>query len=166
MSSLILFICLVPLLTIALLGLNLLLASNKPDPEKVSAYECGFEPFADARSPFSINFYLVAILYLVFDLEILLLYPLIMSLHTVSLFGFWVAILFCIILALGFVYEFSKGALEYATHQTSSESTDSHQNSPPSTRSIFFTPPLGPLPPRGPPKGPEAAFSSRLPLPG
>jgi NADH-ubiquinone oxidoreductase chain 3 len=99
--------------------LNVLLAVHKPDTEKVSAYECGFSPvYGQTRAPFSIQYYLVGILFLLFDLEILLLYPLATSLYQVGSYGFVVAILFFLVLTLGFMFEWGKGAL-YFTDQRS-----------------------------------------------
>jgi NADH:ubiquinone oxidoreductase subunit 3 (subunit A) len=98
---------------------NVLLAAHKPDTEKVTAYECGFSPiYGQTRAPFSIQYYLVGILFLIFDLEILLLYPIAVTLYSVSIYGFWIAIIFFSVLTLGFVYELGKGAL-YFTDQRS-----------------------------------------------
>lgn len=93
--------------------LSFFLVSQKPDQEKLSAYECGFNPFEDARTTFDIRFYLVAILFLIFDLEISFLFPWIISLKSITFFGFWTMILFLILLTIGFVYEWFKGALEW-----------------------------------------------------
>ena len=109
----------VPVLVGILLLLNVLLAVHKPDTEKVSAYECGFSPvYGQTRAPFSIQYYLVGILFLLFDLEILLLYPLATSLYQVGSYGFVVAIMFFLVLTLGFMFEWGKGAL-YFTDQRS-----------------------------------------------
>lgn len=86
---------------------------QKSDQEKVSSYECGFNPFDDARTTFDIRFYLVAILFLIFDLEISFLFPWSLILNNISMFGFWIMILFLIILTIGFIYEWFKGALEW-----------------------------------------------------
>ena len=111
MTLLILFI-LVPLLAILLLGLNLLLAPNRPDDIKVSSYECGFESlYGQTRSVFQIHFYIVAMLFLIFDLEILLLFPIATTLYQVSIFGFSIAIIFFIILTIGFILEIGSGAI-------------------------------------------------------
>merc|ERR1712032_169468 len=85
--------------------------TQKQYPEKVSVYECGFDPFEDARNQFDIKFYLVAILFIVFDLEITYLFPWAMVLNVIQLFGFWTMIVFILLLTLGFVYEWKKGAL-------------------------------------------------------
>jgi len=114
MTSLTLMFIFVPILTGILLMLNVLLAVHKPDTEKVSAYECGFSPvYGQTRAPFSIQYYLVGILFLLFDLEILLLYPLATSLYQVGSYGFVVAILFFLVLTLGFMFEWGKGALYF-----------------------------------------------------
>jgi NADH:ubiquinone oxidoreductase subunit 3 (subunit A) len=119
MTSLTLLFIVVPILTGILLMLNVLLAVHKPDSEKVSAYECGFSPvYGQTRAPFSIQYYLVGILFLLFDLEILLLYPLATSLYQVGSYGFVVAIIFFVVLTLGFMFEWGKGAL-YFTDQRS-----------------------------------------------
>ena len=82
-------------------------------PEKLSAYECGFDPFDDARGRFDIRFYLVAILFIIFDLEVSYLFPWAMVLKQLNLFGFWTMIVFLLILTVGFVYEWQKGALDW-----------------------------------------------------
>ncbi len=101
------------LLSCVVLGLSYFLAKQQSDPEKVSSYECGFEPFDDARNTFDIRFYLVAILFIVFDLEISFLFPWVLSLHKISYVGISSMFLFLIILTIGFVYEWRKGALEW-----------------------------------------------------
>ena len=100
------------------LGLALLLAAaviavRNPDPEKVSAYECGFNAFDDARMKFDVRFYLVSILFIIFDLEVTFLFPWAISLNKVELFGFWSMVIFLCILTIGFVYEWRKGALDW-----------------------------------------------------
>ncbi|RZK43653.1 MAG: NADH-quinone oxidoreductase subunit A [Hymenobacter sp.] len=119
MTSLTIMFIFVPVLTAILLMLNVLLAVHKPDTEKVSAYECGFSPvYGQTRAPFSIQYYLVGILFLLFDLEILLLYPLATSLYQVGSYGFVIAVAFFLVLTLGFMFEWGKGAL-YFTDQRS-----------------------------------------------
>jgi NADH-quinone oxidoreductase subunit A len=86
---------------------------QKPDSEKNSAYECGFEAFDDARTRFDVRFYLVAILFIIFDLEVAFLFPWAISLGDIGLFGFWSMVVFLAILTVGFVYEWRKGALEW-----------------------------------------------------
>nr|YP_009515523.1 NADH dehydrogenase subunit 3 [Montagnia macrospora]AVK39486.1 NADH dehydrogenase subunit 3 [Montagnia macrospora] len=93
--------------------LSMFLIPQKFDQEKVSAYECGFNPFEDARSTFDIRFYLVAILFLIFDLEISFLFPWTLILTSLSVFSFSSMIFFLIILTIGFIYEWYKGALEW-----------------------------------------------------
>ena len=102
------------LLAVVLLGVSFVLAARKPDPEKVSAYECGFDPFDDARSRFDVQFYLVAILFIIFDLEVTFLFPWALVLNRVGLFGFWSMMVFLLILTIGFVYEWRKGALDWS----------------------------------------------------
>jgi NADH-ubiquinone oxidoreductase chain 3 len=112
MNNLIVLFLFVPLLAIILLALNVLLASHKPDESKVSAYECGFSPvYGQTRSTFQIHFYIVAMLFLVFDLEILLLFPLGVTLYQVSTFGFIIALIFFGVLTIGFVLEIGTGAI-------------------------------------------------------
>ena len=94
-------------------GLSFVLAQQKPDSEKLSAYECGFEPFEDARRKFDVRFYLVAILFIIFDLEVAFLFPWAVSLGDIGMFGFWSMVVFLGILTIGFVYEWKKGALEW-----------------------------------------------------
>ncbi len=86
---------------------------QKPDVEKNSAYECGFEPFSDARSKFDVRFYLVSILFIIFDLEVAFLFPWAVSLGAIGMFGFWSMVIFLAVLTVGFIYEWKKGALEW-----------------------------------------------------
>ena len=114
----------VPILAFALLGLNVLLAAHKPDESKVSAYECGFSViYGQTRSTFQIGFYLVAILFLVFDLEILLLFPIAVSLYQVGTFGFSVALIFFIVLTIGFILEIGSGAIKFTALPTPTDDT-------------------------------------------
>ena len=102
----------VPLLSLILLGLNLILAPNRPDESKSGPYECGFSTiYGQTRSEFNIHFYIVAMLFLVFDLEILLLFPLATVLYQVSTFGLSIGIIFFIVLTIGFVLEIGSGAI-------------------------------------------------------
>jgi NADH:ubiquinone oxidoreductase subunit 3 (subunit A) len=121
MSTLTFLVLFLPILTLVLLVVNGLLAVNKPYSEKVSPYECGFTPLGDARQKFSVQFYLVAILFIVFDLEVLFLFPFAVSLYEISTMGFWVVILFLVVLTIGFVYEFGKGALKYTKDPSTSK---------------------------------------------
>lgn len=119
MSRLTIMFLFVPILVAILLVLNVLLARHRPDSEKVTAYECGFsEIHGQTRAPFSIQYYLVGVLFLIFDLEILLLYPVAVSLYSVSVYGFCIAIIFFIVLTLGFVYEFAKGRLYFTDYRS------------------------------------------------
>lgn len=92
---------------------SFILARQRPDSEKLSAYECGFEAFGDARSKFDVRFYLVAILFIIFDLEVAFLFPWAVTLGKLGAFGFWSMVLFLGVLTVGFVYEWKKGALEW-----------------------------------------------------
>jgi len=89
------------------------IARQHPDAEKVSAYECGFDAFEDARQKFDVRFYLVSILFIIFDLEVAFLFPWAISLGQIGLFGFWSMVLFLAVLTVGFIYEWKKGALEW-----------------------------------------------------
>ena len=89
------------------------LAPKAPDPEKLSAYECGFNAFDDARMKFDVRFYLVSILFIIFDLEVAFLFPWAISLGEIGVFGFWSMVVFLAILTVGFIYEWRKGALEW-----------------------------------------------------
>jgi NADH-quinone oxidoreductase subunit A len=97
----------------ALLVAPFLVAPWKPDPEKVSAYECGFEAFDDSRMKFDVRFYLVSLLFIIFDLEVAFLFPWAVAFGDVGLFGFWSMMVFLAILTVGFIYEWRKGALEW-----------------------------------------------------
>ncbi len=100
-------------IAIALVGGSVLAARQKPDPEKLSAYECGFPAFTDARRRFDVRFYLVAILFIIFDLEVAFLFPWAISLGKIGLFGFFSMMGFLFVLTVGFVYEWRKGALDW-----------------------------------------------------
>ena len=90
------------------------LAVRNPDPEKTSAYECGFNAFDDARMKFDVRFYLVSILFIIFDLEIAFLFPWAVAFKDIGLLGFWSMMVFLAVLTIGFAYEWKKGALEWA----------------------------------------------------
>jgi len=100
-------------LSVIIVAASYILARQRPDSEKVSAYECGFEAFDDARSRFDVRFYLVAILFIFFDLEVAFLFPWAVALGDIGVFGFWSMVIFLGILTIGFVYEWKKGALEW-----------------------------------------------------
>jgi len=111
--SIILFLIIALGLSVAFIVINFVLSPKKPDPEKLSAYECGFEPFNDSRMEFDVRFYLVAILFIIFDLEIAFLFPWAISLGNIGLFGFCSMMIFLFILTVGFIYEWKKGALDW-----------------------------------------------------
>ncbi|MEK9679438.1 MAG: NADH-quinone oxidoreductase subunit A [Rhodospirillaceae bacterium] len=100
-------------LAVVMVIASLVLARQKPDTAKLSAYECGFEAFEDARIKFDVRFYLVAILFIIFDLEVAFLFPWAISLGEIGIVGFWSMVVFLGILTVGFVYEWKKGALEW-----------------------------------------------------
>ncbi|MDF2965972.1 MAG: ndhC [Rickettsiaceae bacterium] len=107
------FFCVATALSIVIVVLPQILAMRKPQKDKLSAYECGFEPFGDARGKFDVRFYLVAILFIIFDLEIAFLFPWAITLGKIGLFGFWSMMIFLSVLTIGFIYEWKKGALEW-----------------------------------------------------
>jgi len=109
----IIFIGLACVIGLVLLVTPFLVAYKSPDPEKLSAYECGFNAFDDSRMKFDVRFYLVAILFIIFDLEIALLIPWVVAFYDVGAYGFWVVMAFLFILTIGFLYEWRKGALEW-----------------------------------------------------
>ena len=100
-------------LSCAFILLNFILSPKNPDPEKLSAYECGFEAFDNSRMEFDVRFYLVAILFIIFDLEIAFLFPWAISLGNIGALGFWSMMIFLSVLTVGFIYEWKKGALEW-----------------------------------------------------
>ena len=109
----ILFLIIALVLSIGFIIVNFLFSPKNPDPEKLSAYECGFEPFSDSRMEFDIRFYLVAILFIIFDLEIAFLFPWAISLGKIGFLGFISMMIFLFILTVGFIYEWKKGALDW-----------------------------------------------------
>jgi len=98
---------------VAAMGIGFVLSPSKPNAEKDSPYECGFEAFGDARMKFDVRFYLVAILFIIFDLEIAFFFPWAVVLDKIGLVGFWAMMIFLGILVVGFIYEWKKGALEW-----------------------------------------------------
>ena len=111
--SIIIFIFTALGLSIGFIVLNFMFSPKNPDPEKLSAYECGFEAFSDSRMEFDVRFYLVAILFIIFDLEVAFLFPWAITLGKIGLFGFWSMMIFLSVLTIGFIYEWKKGALEW-----------------------------------------------------
>ena len=111
--SIIIFLVIALFLSIGFIFVNFAFSPKKPDPEKLSTYECGFEAFDDSRMEFDVRFYLVAILFIIFDLEIAFLFPWAISLGEIGLYGFCSMMLFLFILTVGFIYEWKKGALDW-----------------------------------------------------
>ena len=111
--SIIIFLFIALVLSIGFIVLNFFLSPKNPDPEKLSAYECGFEAFGDSRMEFDVRFYLVAILFIIFDLEIAFLFPWAISLGKSGLIGFCSMMFFLFILTIGFIYEWKKGVLDW-----------------------------------------------------
>ena len=111
--SIIIFLFVALALSLGFIFLNYIFSPKNPDPEKLSAYECGFEPFDDSRMEFDVRFYLVAILFIIFDLEIAFLFPWAISLGNIGTLGFFSMMIFLFILTIGFIYEWKKGALDW-----------------------------------------------------
>ena len=111
--SIIIFLFMALGLSVGFIVLNFLFSPKNPDPEKLSAYECGFEAFGNSRMEFDVRFYLVAILFIIFDLEIAFLFPWAISLGNLGPLGFWSMMVFLLILTIGFIYEWKKGALDW-----------------------------------------------------
>src|SRR5437660_12676536 len=110
---LVIFIAVALAIGLALLVVPFVVAYKAPDPEKLSAYECGFNAFDDARMKFDIRFYLVSLLFIIFDLEVAFLFPWAVAFRDIGAFGFWSMIAFLVVLTVGFIYEWRKGALEW-----------------------------------------------------
>ncbi len=107
------FLLIATAMAAAAVGASFVVSKRAPDSEKLSAYECGFEAFSDSRHKFDVRFYLVAILFIIFDLEVAFLFPWAVSLGDIGLFGFWSMVVFLGVLTIGFMYEWKKGALEW-----------------------------------------------------
>ena len=107
------FIGIAGVIATALVLVPVLVAPSKPDAEKLSAYECGFNAFGDARMKFDVRFYLVSILFIIFDLEVSFLFPWAVAFKEAGAFGFWAMMIFLGVLTIGFIYEWKKGALEW-----------------------------------------------------
>ena len=107
------FIGVAAALSVIMVLASYLAAKQKPDTEKLSAYECGFDAFDDSRGRFDVRFYLVSILFIIFDLEIAFLFPWAISLGTIGLVCFWSMVVFLTVLTIGFIYEWKKGALDW-----------------------------------------------------
>ena len=110
---LVIFILVALVIGLALLITPFIVAFKQPDPEKLSAYECGFNAFDDARMKFDVRFYLVSILFIIFDLEVAFLFPWAVSFGQIGMLGFWSMMVFLAVLTIGFIYEWRKGALEW-----------------------------------------------------
>ncbi len=107
------FIAIAVGLSIVMIFAPMIVGRQKPDAEKISPYECGFEVFGDARGKFDVRFYLVAILFIIFDLEVAFLFPWAVTLREIGVMGFWSMMAFLAVLTIGFIYEWKKGALEW-----------------------------------------------------
>lgn len=134
MTSTTFFIIFIPILAVLLLAINLILAPHNPYQEKDSAFECGFHSFlGQNRTQFSVSFFIFALLFLLFDLEILLVYPYSVSSYTNDIYGLFIMMIFFVLLTLGFIFELGKNALTIDSRQTSS-----YNNADTSTPHIFF----------------------------
>ena len=111
--AIIIFLAIAAVMGGAMVTASFVLGPRRADTEKTSAYECGFEPFEDARTRFDVRFYLVAILFIIFDLEVAFLFPWAISLGSIGMLGFWSMMVFLAVLTVGFIYEWKKGALEW-----------------------------------------------------
>lgn len=109
----VLFMAIAVFLACVVIVIPYFVALKRPDSEKLSPYECGFEPFNDARRQFDVRFYLVSILFIIFDLEIAFLFPWAVALSDIGMLGFWSMMIFLGVLTIGFIYEWKKGALEW-----------------------------------------------------
>ena len=107
------FLAIAGAIAAAMVGASFVVARQLPNSEKLSPYECGFEPFEDARIRFDVRYYLVAILFIIFDLEVAFLFPWAVALGDIGVFGFWSMVVFLAVLTVGFIYEWKKGALEW-----------------------------------------------------
>lgn len=107
------FMAIAGVISLAMIAGSLLVGLRKPDAEKLSAYECGFDAFSDARNKFDVRFYLVTLLFIIFDLEIAFLFPWAITLGKIGAFGFWSMMVFLAVLTVGFIYEWKKGGLEW-----------------------------------------------------
>lgn len=107
------FLAIALVISVGMVAGSLIAGTSKPDPDKVSAYECGFDAFSDARTRFDVRFYLVTLLFIIFDLEIAFLFPWAVALGKIGVFGFWSMVVFLAVLTVGFIYEWKKGALEW-----------------------------------------------------
>ena len=112
-SSILIFLTSSVILSLIIFVLSFLISQKADDREKLTAYECGFNPFEDSRNEFDVRFYLVAILFIIFDLEIAFLFPWAVSLGNIGVLGFWSMMLFLFILTIGFIYEWKIGALDW-----------------------------------------------------
>ena len=109
----VIFLVIAAVLSVLFIVLSTLFAPKKPDPEKLSAYECGFNAFDDARMKFDVRFYLVSILFIIFDLEVAFLFPWVFQVALWNVYAFWSMMVFLAVLTVGFIYEWKKGALEW-----------------------------------------------------
>ncbi|MCH9754228.1 MAG: NADH-quinone oxidoreductase subunit A [Alphaproteobacteria bacterium] len=109
----VIFFAVATVVSLVVMGIPFICAENKPDKDKLSPYECGFQEFGDSRSRFDVRFYLVAILFIIFDIEVIFLFPWALVLKSIGVYGFVSMMLFLFILIVGFIYEWKKGALEW-----------------------------------------------------
>lgn len=109
----VIFFAIATVVSLVVMGIPLIFAESKPDKDKLAPYECGFEEFGNARSKFDVRFYLVAILFIIFDIEVIFLFPWALALKSIGVYGFASMMIFLLVLIVGFAYEWKKGALEW-----------------------------------------------------
>lgn len=112
-KTLLLYLCFAFLVIIALMAFSILSVYHNLDSDKLSSYECGFQPFEDARIPFEVRFYIIGVLFIIFDLEIIFLFPWVLTFNSLNLWGFYSMLFFIALIALGIYYEWKNGALDY-----------------------------------------------------
>jgi NADH-quinone oxidoreductase subunit A len=115
-ANLLWFICICFILACIFFIISYIVSPKYVNTEKLSAYECGFEPFDEARKTFDVHFYIVAILFIIFDLEVVFLFPWVYSIGSLGILGFWTMIIFLVILTIGFIYEWGRGALSWTAN--------------------------------------------------
>jgi NADH-quinone oxidoreductase subunit A len=109
----VIFFAIATVISLVVMGIPIIFAESKPEKDKLAPYECGFEEFGDSRNKFDVRFYLVAILFIIFDIEVIFLFPWALVLKSIGVYGFVSMMIFLLVLIVGFVYEWKKGALEW-----------------------------------------------------
>lgn len=112
-GAILIFLIFSTVLSAIIVGASYFFSKKNPDPEKIGVYECGFSPYSDSRHPFEVRFFLVGILFIIFDLEISFLFPWSVTIYYIDHFGYWTMMIFLFVLTIGLVYEWNKGGLEW-----------------------------------------------------